>query len=326
MKSNVAKAAAITVAALAVAGCGSSGLKQQQKPPASTQQADAASQPALAESSSGTETVKKLNYVLPVATIQLAQPLAQYTVYVNTLLRKLRPRLAALQSATDSGDLTAAERAWLPAHVTYLEIGQDDAAYGSFGDLGQQIDGLAAGLPNTTANPRFTGFHKVELDLWRHHDVATAARDTKQLITFVNRLTPKTVAADLPLSALSVDGWVLRCHEILEDALRDSLTGDDDYGSSSDLATLAADTKATKEMLHVLAPLIRPRGATIVPQATVDLQTLDQTIGAAGGSDARASFVAVPVRRRQAIDEAVGAALETLAPVSEILQVAAPGS
>jgi high-affinity iron transporter len=326
MRSNAAKAATIAISALVIAGCGSSGVKQARKPASSSGHTRTASQSALAESSSGTETVKKLNYVLPVATIQLAQPLAQYTTYADKRLHKLHSQLATLHSAAAAGDLSGAERAWLAAHVTYLDVGQDDAAYGAFGDLGQRIDGLASGLPNTTANPKFTGFHKVELDLWRNHDTTAATSDSQQLIGYASRLTPKSVAADLPLNTASVDGWVLRCHEILEDGLRDSLTGEDDYGSNSDLASLAADVNATKEMLHVLTPLIRPRGVTIVPQATIELHTLQGTIGAAGGSGAHVNFVAMPVRRRQAIDESAGAALETLAPVSEILQVAAPGS
>jgi hypothetical protein len=76
----------------------------------------------------------------------------------------------------------------------------------------------------------------------------------------------------------------------------------------------------------VLAPLIKVRGATILPTATTELQTLEQSISSAGGSDAHVNLTVVPVRQRQAIDEAAGAALETLAPVSEILQVASPGT
>lgn len=323
MRSNVVKAVVIAASSIVIAGCGSASSTNTTA--ASSHPKGAASQSAPAESSSPNEHVAKVNTPVPVATIQLAQPLYHYTVYVDRLLTALRPQLTTLHNAAAAGDLAGAERAWLPAHLTYLDIGQDDAAYGSFGDLGQQIDGLAEGLPNTTASPKFTGFHKVEFDLWRRHDAAAAARDSQQLIGFVNQLTPKAVQADLPLSAQSVDGWVLRCHEILEDGLRDSLTGDDDYGSNSDVASLAADTKATKEMLYVLSPLIRPRGKTIVPKATVELHTLQQALGAAG-SDPRASLVSMPVRSRQAIDQAAGAALETLAPVSEILQVASPGT
>lgn len=281
---------------------------------------------AKAATPTTTSSAKKGNYVLPVATIQLAQPIARFTEYVDGRLLRLRPQLQQLQRAADSGDLQAAERAWQPAHVTYLEIGEDDAAYGSFGELGEQIDGLAAGLPNTTSKRGFTGFHRVEFDLWRRRDVAAAARDTTQLRGFVNRLTPQAVAADFKLNSLSVDAWVLRCHEILEDGLRDSLTGNDDYGSNSDLASLSADVTATREMMSVLAPLIGPRGPQIVPTATTELRTLDAAITAAGGTGAHITLIKLPARSRQDLDEATGAATETLAPVSEILQVVTPGS
>jgi iron uptake system EfeUOB component EfeO/EfeM len=265
-------------------------------------------------------------YVVPVATIQLIPPLASYTLYVERLLRKLRPQLATLERAAASGDLTGAESAWLTAHTTWLELGQDDDAYGAFGQLGEQIDGLADGLPGTTSNPNFTGFHRVELDLWRLHDTDRAASDARTLASLAAKLTPALIASDLPPKTLALDGWVLRCHEILEDALRDSLSQNDDYGSNSDLASLAADVTATREMLSVLAPLIKPRAPHIVPGGTADLATLERAITAAGGPIANRSLTSLPLRQRQALNEATGAALETLAPVSEIMQVSTPGS
>jgi high-affinity iron transporter len=184
---------------------------------------------------------------------------------------------------------------------------------------------MADGLPHTIDNPGFTGFHKVELDLWGHN-TAAAAVDIAHLAVLIRKLTPRVVQHDLPLTALGVDAWVLRCHEILEDALRDSLTQDDDYGSNSDLATLAADVGATHEMLDVLAPLITARRPEIVPTATTDLRTLARVIVKAGGPAAHRNLRTMPLRERQALDAATGAALETLAPVSEILQVTVPGS
>ncbi len=270
--------------------------------------------------------VSRASYLTPVVTIQLAHPLAEYTAYVERLAQRLPGQVTAIETAASHGDLTGAESAWLRAHVTYLGIGEDDASYGSFGGLGEQIDGLADGLPQTTANPRFTGFHKVELDLWRHHNTAAAAADSHELLELVDRLTPTTITHDLPIQSLAVDSWILRCHEILEDGLRDSLSQTDDYGSNSDLASLAADVSATREMLTVLAPLIRPRAPRIVPRGSADLDTIARAIAAAGGSDARHSLTRLPLRERQSLDEAVGAATETLAPVSELLQVTVLGS
>jgi high-affinity iron transporter len=331
-------AGAIALAFL-VAGCGSSGHPQSKGTHSgrahTSKTADRTAlttatkaPPRTTPSSLDSESHPKApaGYVVPVATIQLAPPLAQYTVYVDRLLSRLPGQVRAIQSAAAQGSLSGAESAWVTAHMTWLDLGQDDDAYGAFGQLGEEIDGLADGLPNTIANPNFTGFHKIELDLWRRHDTGAAATDATELEKLVGKLTPAAVQADLPVKTLAIDAWVLRCHEILEDGLRDSLTQDDDYGSNTDLASLSADVSATREMLRVLAPLIEPRGPKIVPDATVDLATLEQTIRAAGGPGAHRSLVSLPLRQRQAINAATGAAVETLAPVSEILQVSIPGS
>jgi iron uptake system EfeUOB component EfeO/EfeM len=307
-------ALAALLVAVVLTGCGSS------------RRSDAPRLSARVANTRDTGTGLSTSYVAPVEVIQLAQPLATYTVYVTRLLALLRRQVATLHGAAQRGNLPATEFAWNSAHFTWLELGQDDAAYGAFGELGQQIDGMADGLPHTIHNPGFTGFHKVELDLWGHHNTAAAAVDIAHLAVLIRKLTPRKVQADLPLTALGVDAWVLRCHEILEDALRDSLSQDDDYGSNSDLATLAADVSATHEMLAVLAPLIEAREPKIVPTAISNLRVLARAINKAGGPATHRSLHSLPLRERQALDAATGAALETLAPVSEILQVTVPGS
>ncbi|HEX3689422.1 MAG TPA: hypothetical protein VHV28_06985 [Solirubrobacteraceae bacterium] len=98
----------------------------------------------------------------------------------------------------------------------------------------------------------------MELDPWTRHDVSAAAGDAAGLAALVARLTPARIAADLPVDAASLSAWTHRSHEVLEDALRDSLTGDDDYGSATDLASVTADEAPTRELLALLAPLITP--------------------------------------------------------------------
>lgn len=240
-----ATAAAIALIALGVGACG--GSTKTTTDAAGTKHAAATRAPAA-----GSDTPQSRG--AQIQPIELYRPLAEYTGYVEQRLGVLRRRLTVLHSAAADGDLTAAENDWRAAHVTWLEIGQDDAAYGAFGQLGQQIDGLPHGLHGTTTNNNFTGFHRIEFDLWRHRHTGAAAADTTKLIALTRKLTNEAVAADLPVSVNALDTWILRCHEILEDGLRDTLSADDDYGSNSDLASLAADVNATGEMLGVLAP------------------------------------------------------------------------
>jgi hypothetical protein len=99
----------------------------------------------------------------------------------------------------------------------------------------------------------------------------TDAADLAALVTTLSRLS---LSAVLPATTLGLTDWTLRPHEVLEDALRDSLTGDGDYGSHSDLDSVAADVSATRELLGLLAPLItRVRPGWCRPPA-ISLRTL----------------------------------------------------
>jgi high-affinity iron transporter len=250
-----------------------------------------------------------------ISPVQLVQPLAQYTRYASATLTKLRTQLATLNRKLRARDVAGAQSAWRSAHVSWLVLGQDNGAYGAFGSLGNQIDGTADGHVGTTSSQSFTGFHRVELDLWRRHDAAAARTHAATLTKLVGSINDRALSQDLPDTTDALDSWALRCHEILEDALRDTLSGNDDYGSHTGLAAIRADVTATREMLRVLGDLIEPRAPALVPTATRELAAID-----AAASPPRAVPIAtLPERRRKRINAAVGAALETLAPVSELM-------
>ena len=260
--------------------------------------------------------------VIPVPVLQLDQPMRVYRAYVRRLLASLQLQLAGLGARLRSGDVAGAQSAWLVAHLTWLQIGQDDGAYGAFGDIGRQIDGTAAGLVQGTADPGFTGFHKVELDLWTHGDLAAASVDSSQLQRLVARLAARKLGPELPMNPVGLSTWTLRAHEILEDALRDSLSGDDEYGSGTALASVIADVAATREMVTLLAPVIDPRAPRLVGRARRQLVAVVRS-AQAGRVDGRWVAVArLPAPVRERVDAAVGAALETLAPIPDLIQVA----
>jgi hypothetical protein len=255
-----------------------------------------------------------------------AQELAEYRDYVAGQLTALQSQLTALQSAIAGGSLTAAESAWLTAHVTWLAIGQDDGAYGCFGTLGGEIDGLSGGLPLGTADPAFTGFHRIEYDLWTNHDLSAAAGDTQTLQGLLGQLITQPLVSYLPASANGIANWVLRPHEVFEDAARDTLSADDDYGSGTTLASLSADVSAVRTMLGELGPTLSPLAPRLVTDADAQLDALDTDIQAAQVDAGSVSIQDLPARRRQQLDAAVGTLLETLAPIPDLLTSTGKGS
>ncbi len=248
-----------------------------------------------------------------------SQALLTYRTYVATKLSTLQTQLAALEATIQTGDLAGAESAWLAAHLTWLEIGQDDGAYGCFGDVGGAIDGTAAGHPLGTADPGFTGFHRVEFDLWTAHDLAAAASDTVTLQGLLATLLQTPLASYLPATPAGIGNWILRPHEVLEDALRDTLTGNDDYGSDSGLVALTADVAAVQEMLGDLNQVLTPIAPDLIPIAGQQLAALSEAVATTTGAVGSVPLADIPARDREQIDADIGAALETLAPVPDLL-------
>jgi high-affinity iron transporter len=259
--------------------------------------------------------------VTPILTGELVAPMRSYRRYVAARLVTLQSQVATLVSDLEGGNVVAAEAEWLTAHMTWLDIGQDDGAYGAFGGLGREIDGTAAGLELGVASPGFTGFHRIEFDLWTEHDPAAAARDGVELQRLVGKLAARRLVKELPGTVLGLTDWTLRCHEILEDALRDSLSGEDDYGSGTDLESVIADVAATREVLGLLAPVLDGSAPHLVGQARRKLTGLVRAADAARGNGRWAAITSLTVRQRERVDGAIGAVLETLAPVPDLLHI-----
>jgi hypothetical protein len=246
-------------------------------------------------------------------------PLDAYRRSVGRDLATVRADVGVLTAAISAGNLADAESDWFTAHLAWLDIGQDDGAYGCFGDLGGEIDGTAAGLVGGTASPQFTGFHKIELDLWRDGNLAAAAADTATLQQLLETLAAIPIGTELPSTDAGVASWVLRPHEILEDAGRDTLTGDDDYGSGTGLASITADVSAVGQLLGLLAPVLDPLAPSLVARANGQLSAVLTAVDQAEINGASVAVGDLPTPARERVDAAVGAVLETLAPIPDLL-------
>jgi high-affinity iron transporter len=259
--------------------------------------------------------------VVPVQTEQLAGPMRAYRRYVARRIARLRRQVGELRGAIIRGRALPARRDWERAHLTWLSIGQDDGAYGAFGSLGRAIDGTTAGYIGGARNPDFTGFHRVEYSLWGDGGTRSARPAAAELARLVAKLSAMSLTQAMPTTRTGVNTWTLRCHEVLEDALRDTLSGEDDEGSHTALADLGADVAVTRRLLRLLSPLLIPRSPGLVPAARRDLARVDRALALVERADPDQPVARWPRTMREHIDGEVGAALETLAPVPDLLAV-----
>lgn len=247
------------------------------------------------------------------ATTPLGQVVAKYHVYVGKKLNTLTGQVGTLRTAVAAGHRPEAQRRWLAAQVTWQQIG---AAYGSFGAAGTAIDGLANGLPGYVADPDFTGLHRIEYGLYHGADLT-------QLLPHVDRLASDIAAliANLDRKAITPTDMPIRAHEILEDALRDHLSGQDDYGSGMAYALTAGDVDGTRVVLNELKPLIPSPvlGHSPYDTSTAALDVLDAALAATKVNNAWPRYDTLTKHQRQPVNAAIGAALERLYQVPFVL-------
>jgi iron uptake system component EfeO len=248
--------------------------------------------------------------IVPVTYDDLIPLAKEYARYTETGLRILASDTTTLATAVRGGHLTTAKRDWLTAHLRYERLG---AAYDAFGKYDDEIDGRAD--PFGKRNPKWTGFYRLEYGLWHRQPVRELTSVADTLNTDVHRLLAWWPGQEIPLIDIG-----LRTHEILENALEFQLTGHDDYGSGTTLATTLANIAGVRYLLSLLHPLLAPRYPKL-PEVYAGLNLLQSLIE----KERLPNGWWVPVsdlsrRTRQDIDAACGQVLQVLAPIASIAE------
>jgi hypothetical protein len=253
--------------------------------------------------------------LVPVSASAFRRPVAQYLAYSGRQLTTMRGDVARLRAALAEGNRARAQSAWLAAYADYLRLG---AVYleGSLGTLDREIDGTAGGLSGGTASPRFSGLHRLELGLW-------TGTSLRSLEPWVGRLQTDVIKLQRTLPSVRIDplDYATRAHEILEDAVRDLLSGTDVRWSGAGVLGTAAGVTATTEVLKTLAPVLGQREGVLAVVHT-DMRSLRAVLASikhnhGGRFPTNAQLTQLESER---LDAAVGQALEGLAQVPGALE------
>ncbi len=246
---------------------------------------------------------------------QLISSTLAYRASVAAGLAQLSTEVDQLTAAVDAGNVGQAEALWLTAHMQYERLG---AAYDTFGDLGDEIDGLPNGLPGGVNDPKFTGFFRLEYGLWHGQPAGTLAAVAGTLDQDVHSLV-----AQFPTLQTDPNNVALRTHEILENTLQFELTGESDQGSHTNLATARANVDGTEMALAAVTPLLRLYDPTVLKQATsglAGLATLLQGYQQPGGG--WTPVQSLTTTQREQLDSAVSGLLEQLDTIPDVLELA----
>jgi high-affinity iron transporter len=251
---------------------------------------------------------------LPVTYSEALPAITAYRADVSAGLATLATDTDHLRSLADAGQLEQAKSAWLVAHLDYERLG---AAYDTFGDFNDEIDGRPNGLPLGVHDPHWTGFLRLEAALWQDQPAATVAFVANLLDDDVHGLV-----AAFPDQTIDPNDLSLRTHEILENTLQFQLTGETDEGSHTGLATALANVEGTEMTLTAIAPLLARRAPALLATATAGLHRLATLFASFQQPDGTWTPVqALSAVQREVVDGTIGSLLETLSPIPDILEI-----
>ncbi|HUN31702.1 MAG TPA: iron uptake transporter permease EfeU, partial [Trebonia sp.] len=189
----------------------------------------------------------------PVTLAELTPPNNQYQAYAGGVAVKLEADVALIQGDLKRGDIAKAKVDWLAAQLEWEEIG---ASYDSFGQLGLNVDLLPTTLPQGVHDPGFIGLHRLEYGLWNGQSAAELLPVANQLAANVTKVRKSLTSDDLAGDPTQLP---IRAHEILEDALRDHLSGVDDNGAGAAYPMTYADLQVDEVVVGYLGSLISTR-------------------------------------------------------------------
>ncbi|GAB0101304.1 FTR1 family protein [Nocardia sp. JMUB6875] len=253
----------------------------------------------------------------PARTSDLRGPNDAYQAYVRQVLIRLTAAVGTVGRDMRARNIPAAQADWLLAQQEWERVG---ASYNSFGDAGTRVDGLPGGLPGGVDDPDFTGMHRLEYGLWH-------GQSPEQLLPVVDKLGVDIAAIADGLTSTDIAGdpatLPIRAHEILEDALRDHLSGLDDLGGGAAYPMTLADIEVTRVVLDQLGPLVDERDPKLRPELTAKLEKLRAALLATRDNGRWRAPAQTPQPARQAVAAALGGALESLARVPRLLETKA---
>jgi len=199
---------------------------------------------------------------------KLAQATASYQRYVKSQTVALIEKTTEFVNAVKAGDAEKA-KALYPVARTYWERIEPVAEI--FGDLDPLIDGREDGLE---AGQEFTGFHKLEKDLWETRDISKSGPIADKLLADVQKVVD--LANSTTLSPVQLANGA---KELLDEVATGKITGEEDRYSHTDLWDFAANLEGSKAAIAALRPVLEERDAALVGQLDEKFAAAETALG-----------------------------------------------
>jgi iron uptake system component EfeO len=210
---------------------------------------------------------------------KLAAAVARYRSYVSGEADDLLARTTEFAAAVKAGDVAKA-KALYPVARTHWERIEPVAE--SFGDLDPAID---ARENDVEAGQQWTGYHRIEMDLWQTGDVSKDGGIADKLVTDVKEIVTRSKSVDLSPVQLANGS-----KELLDEVATGKITGEEDRYSHTDLWDFAANVDGAKVAIDALRDALAERDAALLAELDTKFAAVQTALGRHKAGDGWKSY------------------------------------
>jgi iron uptake system component EfeO len=238
----------------------------------------------------------------------LGQATASYQRYVQSQTAALLTRTEEFVAAVKANDVAKA-KALYPVARTYWERIEPVAE--SFGDLDPKIDGREEVVEE---GMEFTGFHRIEKDLWTTGDVSKDGAIADQLLVDVKAIVAKADAEKLTPLQLANGAKAL-----LDEVASGKITGEEERYSHTDLWDFNANLEGSKAAIAALRPALEQRSPDLVKQLDTEFAAVETTLGKHRAGDGWKLHTQLSKAELKELSDSINALAEPISKVAAVV-------
>ncbi|OXM65228.1 iron uptake system protein EfeO [Amycolatopsis vastitatis] len=242
------------------------------------------------------------------ADAQKAQATKSYADYIANNTAALQDETTKFADLVKTGKVDEAKAAYARTRVYYERI---EPVAEKFGDLDPAIDVREADLE---PNQQFTGFHRLEKDLFKTGLQPDSGQIADKLVTDVKDLVAKTKT--LELSALDLANGA---KGLLDEVATGKITGEEEAFSHTDLWDFQANVDGSKGAITSLRPILQVKDPALVSTLDKEFANVQSLLDKQRAGDGFKLYTELSQDRVKEFASAVDALSEPLSKVAEVV-------
>ncbi len=205
---------------------------------------------------------------------QLAAATDQYGAYVRDQSDQLLTATEAFVQLFKAGSDNEARLSYAPSRMHWERI---EPVAESFGDLDPKLDLREADLE---VGQTWTGWHRIEKDLWPPTDAAYTALSAAERATLADQLLTDTKDLHARITKLTYSPNQLGngAKELLDEVATGKVTGEEEIWSSTDLWDFQANVDGARIAFEVLEPVVKAKDADLATTLATEFAAVQKLL------------------------------------------------